>query len=147
PPRNVARSFVLFRASYSHGEGSLQQHSTAPLVADVSYLPAAPMTRLIQLGGIHDQQILPRLLTPLQRLLPMGLLNLLRTKLDMIQEPVSRFEFIPLRKSLWQRSAGPLRQTGSHFYQPLGAASVPQSGRRKLRFCPLGRRPQGSSHN
>ena len=98
------------------------------------------MTRIIQLGGVFDQQILPGLPTGCQSLLLMGPLNLGRTKLDMIEKSVGRFEILPRRKSLRQPSGWTLSQAGSHFYQTLGAAPIPQSDRRKFLMRPLGGR-------
>ena len=86
------------------------------------------MTRIIQLSGVLDQQILPGLPTGGQSLLLMGPLNLGRTKLNMIEKSVGRFEILPGRKSLRQLSGGILSQAGSHFYQTLGAAPVSQFG-------------------
>src|ERR1039457_2820190 len=96
------------------------------------------MVGIVQEGGVLDQQILPRLLTPRQRLLPVELLNLLQAKLDMIQQPVNGFELLPLRKSLGQCAGGRLRQGRRHLHQTIGTPSVSQCDRAKFCLCPLG---------
>ena len=98
------------------------------------------MARIIQFGGVFNQQVLTGLPTSFQGVLPVRLLNLWRAELEVIEQPVGRLEIAPCGKGVRQRSGGRVSQAGGHLHQTLGAALVSQFGQRKFRLRPLGGR-------
>lgn len=96
------------------------------------------MIGIVQVGGVFDQQILAGRLAGRPGALPVRLLNLFEGNLGLIEKPVGGFELAPPGKGLRQCAARLLNRIRGDFHQALGAALVPQLGRRKFRFGPLG---------
>ena len=122
-----------------YGQRRVQPQTPATPITNRAHLLGRRMIGIVQVGGVLDQQILAGLLAGRPGALPVRLLNLLEGNLGLIEKPVGGFEFPPRGKGLRQCAARLLNQIRGDFHQALGAASVPQLGRRKFRFGPLGR--------
>ncbi len=118
----------------------MQHQAATTAIANHSQIFPATSARIVQGGGVLDQQVLSRLLAGRSCALPMRRSNLFPAGLGLIKEAISRLEFGPIWKGLRQRAAGALHQVRSNVHQTISAALIAQFRQRKFHLSPVGRR-------
>ena len=104
------------------------------------------MLRIIQIGGVFDNQVLARLSTGLARARYVRCDHPLKANSWLPKETVGGFEFCPIGEGLRQSAAGFGGQMSCDIHQTLITTPIAQAGKSKLLLSPLCWRRKKANH-